>query len=344
MSDRTAFLDRRRSGIGGSDVGAIVGVNPYRNALDVYLEKTGEVAEDEPSDVQLRGRYLEPVVMDLFFERSGRRKKNARFRRHRDHKWMIGHPDALIGGIDGGTEVTDRQGILECKTMAYSVLKRTTEKGLSENYQLQGQHYMALCGHPWMAFALLHPDTFRFATVELEANPDIQKQIVEICEHFWFNHVNARQPPKPVDPEWEIELPAVDGVVEDRTDPEWRQLMEQDQALRAMREEAVALYDANRAAIKEACGRHGVFEGAGARVYFKQRAGRRLAPTMKELEAAGFIDPIKLAAWAVDLEEDYPGITALLQAAAGELNADIGALQRTGKPSEDLRIYHILED
>mgnify|MGYP003353102479 CR=1 FL=1 len=32
-------LEKRRLGIGGSDVAAICGLNPYKTALDVYFEK-----------------------------------------------------------------------------------------------------------------------------------------------------------------------------------------------------------------------------------------------------------------------------------------------------------------
>ena len=46
MSDRDQWLAERRTGIGGSDAGAILGVNKYRTALDVYLDKTGQ-AEDQ---------------------------------------------------------------------------------------------------------------------------------------------------------------------------------------------------------------------------------------------------------------------------------------------------------
>ncbi len=343
MSDRTSFLTRRKTGIGGSDVGALVGVDPYRNALDVYLEKIGDVKDTPATPVQERGRELEPLIRAKYFRESGRRMKQARFRRHPQHKWMIGHPDSLIRGNEEVEIVFDEGGVLECKSMNYAVLKKTVDRGLSESYQLQGQHYCLLCGHPWVAFALLHPDSWRFAIVNLEANAEVQRTIIEVGEHFWYNHVVPKVPPKPVEPEWTIELPAVEGVVEDRHDEPWRAALGQERDMKEMVAQAKALYDASRQDIKDLCARHGVFEGAGARVYFKQRAGaKRLKREV--IEAAGLVDPLKLAAWAAEVEEEYPGILTLLQAEAAGLRADIDGLLIEGKPYEDLRIYHVLEE
>jgi len=40
MSDRTEWLKKRKLGIGGSDISAVSGVNPWKTAWDVYMDKT----------------------------------------------------------------------------------------------------------------------------------------------------------------------------------------------------------------------------------------------------------------------------------------------------------------
>lgn len=342
MSTRESFLRRRQTGIGGSDVGAIVGVNRHRNALDVYLDKIGEV-EDLPSKGVLeRGRRMEPIVREMYFERTGRRRREARFRRHAHHKWMIGHPDALVRALPEPANVFDELGVLECKTMNYAVLKKCEEKGLPEEYQLQGQHYGVLCNVGWVAFALLHPDSFRFAIIKQEIMPEITKQMLEICEHFWFNHVVTRIPPKPKDAEWAIELPAVEGIVEDRHDKVWVAAMDKEFTRRAMLAEAKALHEEVREEIRELCTREGVFEGGGARVYLKQREGA-MRLQEKVVRAAGLIDPFKLAGWALDADKEIPGVLALLQVDSASLKADIQELKTRNKGYQDLRIFHISE-
>ena len=46
MTNRIEWLKARQKGIGGADVAAILGINPYRTPLDIYREKTTEITED----------------------------------------------------------------------------------------------------------------------------------------------------------------------------------------------------------------------------------------------------------------------------------------------------------
>ena len=48
---REAWLDRRRAGIGGSDVAALLGLSRWKTPLDVFLDKTGRsepIPDNEP--------------------------------------------------------------------------------------------------------------------------------------------------------------------------------------------------------------------------------------------------------------------------------------------------------
>ena len=40
MQDHNAWLDMRKQGIGGSDAGAIMGLNAYKSPYELWLEKT----------------------------------------------------------------------------------------------------------------------------------------------------------------------------------------------------------------------------------------------------------------------------------------------------------------
>lgn len=58
----------RRSGIGGSDLGAILGVNKHKTPLDVYAEKHG-LKEPQPDSPAMRwGRRLEPSIAEEYAE------------------------------------------------------------------------------------------------------------------------------------------------------------------------------------------------------------------------------------------------------------------------------------
>ena len=48
MQDRDAWLDVRSHGIGGSDASVIVGLNPWKSLVSLWMEKTGQI---EPADL-----------------------------------------------------------------------------------------------------------------------------------------------------------------------------------------------------------------------------------------------------------------------------------------------------
>ena len=69
-----ADLDRRKY-IGSSDVAAILGISPWRTALDVYLDKTQPPVEEKldpgRARAMTRGKRMEPYVIDLLAEETG---------------------------------------------------------------------------------------------------------------------------------------------------------------------------------------------------------------------------------------------------------------------------------
>ena len=71
---RREWLEQRRTGVGGSDVGPIMGFPMFgRTAVTVWEEKTGK----RPLDTRItppikRGRLLEPILKLLYKEETGR--------------------------------------------------------------------------------------------------------------------------------------------------------------------------------------------------------------------------------------------------------------------------------
>lgn len=52
----------RTKGIGGTDIGAIIGVNPWKGPMDVYLEKIGITEPQEDNEAMWWGREMEPTL------------------------------------------------------------------------------------------------------------------------------------------------------------------------------------------------------------------------------------------------------------------------------------------
>ena len=51
---REEWLAERRKSLGGSDMGAVLGLNKYRSPYAVWAEKTGLIAGDETGNKQYR--------------------------------------------------------------------------------------------------------------------------------------------------------------------------------------------------------------------------------------------------------------------------------------------------
>ena len=65
------WLRRRLEGLGGTETSAILGHNPYMSAVDLWMEKTTGIARQVNSLAALRGKYLEPMVAELYKEHTG---------------------------------------------------------------------------------------------------------------------------------------------------------------------------------------------------------------------------------------------------------------------------------
>jgi putative phage-type endonuclease len=186
---RDKWLKLRRKGIGGSDVSAILGINPWKTAMDVWLEKTGEFTEDEePGNEKMYwGNVLEDIVAREFAARTGLkvRRRNA-ILKHKDRSFMLANVDRLVIGHKAG---------LECKT-AGQYTSDDWAMGVPEYYQAQVQHYMAVTGYPvWYVAVLIGGQEFKY--YKITRDNYFIRELIEAESEFW-NMVETRTPP-PVD-------------------------------------------------------------------------------------------------------------------------------------------------
>ena len=129
---------QRRMGIGGSDIGAICGLNKWRTALDVFLEKTGQSQEKEPNEAMRLGTFLEPYIVSRYEEATGLKCVEQEGMYH--DGCIVCNVDRIVDMGDGRTQVGQEivsSRILECKTARYE-----WEDGVPLAYQCQVQWYM----------------------------------------------------------------------------------------------------------------------------------------------------------------------------------------------------------
>ena len=99
------WLRMRKTGIGGSDAGAICGLNPYVSAMEVFQDKTTEGVKEVDNESMRQGRDLEDYVARRFMEETGLkvRRSNVMYR-SQENPFMIADVDRLVVGQDAGLE------------------------------------------------------------------------------------------------------------------------------------------------------------------------------------------------------------------------------------------------
>lgn len=116
--NRDAFVDIRRNYIGASDVPTILGLNPWRTPMDLWMEKTGRREGMEDNDRLWYGRANEPLVARLFERRFGAlcTAPNVIYQ-SAEVPWLTATPDFTysIHTPDPAVQFDD-WGLLECKT------------------------------------------------------------------------------------------------------------------------------------------------------------------------------------------------------------------------------------
>lgn len=65
---RTEWLRLRKSGIGGSDAGAVCGVNPYSSAMKIYKDKVSDDIEELNSEAVRISNDLEDYAARRFMK------------------------------------------------------------------------------------------------------------------------------------------------------------------------------------------------------------------------------------------------------------------------------------
>ncbi len=185
---REEWLSLRKTGIGGSDAGAVCGLNPYSSPMKVFRDKTSQEAEETDNEAIRQGNDLEEYVAQRFIEATGLKVRRSHYLyRSLEHPFMLANVDRLVVGEDAG---------LECKTAsAYSAGK--WEKGeIPLHYLIQCYHYMAVTGkRTWYLAAVILGKDFTYR--KLTWDDALIHQLIEMEQNFWENYVAQGKLPPP---------------------------------------------------------------------------------------------------------------------------------------------------
>jgi len=147
--------------LGGSEIAAACGVDPFVSPLTLGARKLGLIPEQEETEAMRLGKRLEPVVAELAAERGYEvMPAPAETLRDRHHNWATGRPD-------GFTVAHGERAVAELKTVGQLAHREGWNGEPPLHYQAQGQWYMMLTGLRWCVFGVLVGGQ-RFVTYEIE--------------------------------------------------------------------------------------------------------------------------------------------------------------------------------
>ncbi len=206
MPSREEWLKERQKGIGGSDAAVILGLNPYKNNIRLWEEKTGRVQADDISDKPYvkYGTQAEEYLRELF------KLDFPQYEVSHDENTIIKHPKYpfLFASLDGqlADKETGELGILEIKTtnILQSMQKEKWKEKIPDNYFCQVLHYLNVTGY---SFAILKAQLkydfdgdIKLETRHYKINRcDFEEDIKELEKaevEFWTKYVEKDiQPP-----------------------------------------------------------------------------------------------------------------------------------------------------
>lgn len=186
--DRTKY-------IGGSDIGAILGLSRFKTPLEVWMEKTGK--EDGKADsLPLRfGSFAESFVASEYSRATGFELLHDESTHiHPHHAFISAHIDRFVLSNDQDKSPTR---ILECKTASPFTSSDWGEAGSDKvpmSYLCQCVWYMAITGIEQCDLAVLFGNS-DFRIYEIARDKALKEMVIEKAAIFWNAYVLKDIPP-----------------------------------------------------------------------------------------------------------------------------------------------------
>jgi putative phage-type endonuclease len=221
MLNNQDFTANRQNFLGGSDIAAILGLSPFRTAVDVWLEKTGKATNQLDSLALRFGSFAESFIASEYEKATGFiTLEHQPAIIHPNHQYLQAHIDRVVAtkpkadlaqqdladdGLDDifpPASTTDHSPLgasrlLECKTANPFYQHDWGEPGTDAvplHYLCQCAWYLALTQAEQIDLAVLFGNT-DFRIYHIARDAQLESDLLEHAINFWQNHVLADQPP-----------------------------------------------------------------------------------------------------------------------------------------------------
>lgn len=193
---------RRRERIGASDVAAIVGFDPWRDALAVYLEKTGQLVDadlDDNAAIHLGNDHEEGLIRFAQRELGHDIQRDVEVRP--EDSFMSCNLDGFFTARQGFEWNGEHYGAarygVEAKTTSYVGDWGEGRDAVPPRVTLQCQAQCHVAGLAGVFVAVLMPEFGRLTQklYFVEHDPALVDKFLPQLRVFWFEHVQLKQPP-----------------------------------------------------------------------------------------------------------------------------------------------------
>jgi putative phage-type endonuclease len=181
------WLNWRKSGIGGSDVAAILDISPFKSKMDLWLEKTGQKEEQDLSDnfIVQRGHALEPEARELLESMTGEKFPPCIFQH--DHMSFM---KFSCDGFNGSDK------IIEIKANGNKSHQMALNNEVPEYYMLQMQYGLMISNANVCHYVSYNPASDRpLVTFEVKRDELLMSNIYYQVKEFWTENIEKKIKP-----------------------------------------------------------------------------------------------------------------------------------------------------
>lgn len=207
MKNRKAWLEERQSGIGGSDVAAILGISgAFNTSVGIWKSKLEPIADekenrpDNESALMWWGQQLEDDIIRAYRVSTGnkvlsRKKIQELMSPHKVFK----HPEKpwLIASLDGIAIENGEMIVLEAKYSDANHQRKWTQEEIPMPYYFQVQHYMHVTGLKMAHVAAKIGGWPQIRCYQIKRSDELIEMMDKPLRDFWFNNVVAKVAPDP---------------------------------------------------------------------------------------------------------------------------------------------------
>lgn len=187
------WLKERTLGIGSSEVGTILGVNPWETPYQLWRRKLGIDPPKEENDAMRWGHYLEDAIAQMFQDTTGKTIIKASagdwIAVDKDRDFLRVSPDRTYWL--GDSRANSAKGIVECKSTGLKV----DADSIPEYWFTQLMYQIGVMNYQEGYLAWLCLTNRSFGTMRVDRDKDFYAFMVDKLDTFWReNLVGGKEP------------------------------------------------------------------------------------------------------------------------------------------------------